>query len=119
MRIKLLLFFSIFFISPVVLAQKYSKDKKKFVKEFQKSLAEYGRGEFNDFSKKEFPQLLFNDQVFNEKKFLKMVEICNQIEQKKLKAYPDVYNYVYSLSSLLKTKKSLSVTKLVIDYNVQ
>ena len=33
MRIKPLLFFSIFFISPVVLAQKYSKDKKKFVKE--------------------------------------------------------------------------------------
>jgi len=106
MRIKLLLFFSIFFISPVVLAQKYSKDKKKFIKEFQKSLAEYGRGEFNDFSKKEFPELLFNDQVFNEKKFLKMVEICNQIEQKKLKAYPDVYNYVYSISSFLKTKKS-------------
>ncbi len=110
-----------------VYAQNYSNDREKFVKEFQKSLSEYGKGEYQDFSKKEFPQLLLETNEFPEKYFSRMVETCNLMETKKLKPFPTIYNYVFSVSALVLDKQPEesyiawhnSVDKLLSSRNVK
>ncbi len=87
-------------------SQSYSNDKEKFVKEFQKTLTEYGRGEFREFAKEELPLLLLESNEFSSSYFSKMVETCNLMEVKKIKPYPEIYNYVYSVSSFVKKKQS-------------
>ena len=118
MRLKILLTLVILMTSSMAMSQTYSNDKYKFVKEFQKSLSGYGKGEFHDFVKKEFPDLLLESTDFPDSYFSKMVETCNKIEFKKLKTYPDVYNYVYSVSAFVKknqTAKSYNAWHSSID----
>ena len=50
-------------------SQTYSNNREKFVKEFQKALNEYGKGEFHDFAKKEFPVLLLETSDFPDNYF--------------------------------------------------
>ncbi len=108
-------------------AQTYSNDREKFVKEFQKALSEYGKGEFHDFAKKEFPVLLLETSDFPDRYFTKMVETCNLMETKRLKPYPEIYNYVFSVSSFVKGKQSdasydawhSSVDKFLASRNVR
>ena len=114
----------LFFIS---FSQSYTNDREKFVKEFQKALSEYGRGEFHEFSKKELPQLLLETSDFSDKYFLKMVETCNLMESKKIKPYPSIYNYVFSVSAFVKNNQTeenyiawhSSVDKLLKSRNVK
>jgi hypothetical protein len=84
----------------------YSNDKEKFVKEFQKSLTDYGKGDFHDFSKNVFPVLLLESGTFPDAYFQRMVETCNLIISRRLNPYPEVYNYVFSVSALVKGKQS-------------
>ena len=86
--------------------QTYSANREKFVKEFQKVLSEYGGGDYMDFAKKELPVLLLETTDFPENYFTKMVETCNLMETKRLKAYPEIYNYVFSVSAFVKGKQS-------------
>lgn len=89
-------------------SQSYPNTREKFVKEFQKKLNEYGRGEFKAFAREELPQLLLESSDFPDSYFNKMVETCNLAESKRMNVYPEVYNYVYSLTSLVKGKQSES-----------
>ncbi len=124
---KLLLTGIITFLATISFSQSYSNDREKFVKEFQKALSEYGRGEFQDFSKKELPQQLLETSEFPDNYFTKMVEVCNLMESKKIKPYPTIYNYVFSVSSFVKNKQSNesynawhnSVDKLLKSRNVK
>ena len=84
----------------------YSSNKEKFVKEFQKTLSEYGKGDYQEFAKKKFPGLLLETNTFSDAHFSKMVQTCNFMVTKKLKPYPAIYNYVFSMSSLLESKQS-------------
>ena len=108
-------------------SQTYSNNREKFVKEFQKALNEYGKGEFHDFAKKEFPVLLLETSDFPDNYFAKMVETCNLMETKRLDPYPEIYNYVFSVSSFVKGKQSnesynawhSSIDKLLDSRNVK
>ena len=84
----------------------YSANKEKFVKEFQKALSEYGKGDYQDFAKKKFPTLMLESNTFSTAHFSKLVETCNFMVTKKLKPYPAIYNYVFSMTSLLESKQS-------------
>jgi hypothetical protein len=105
----------------------FSADREKFVKEFQKILTEYGKGEYQDFAKKTLPLALLESQDFSEKSFTRMVETCNLMITKKLSPYPEVYNYVYSVYSLTVGKQSetsfnawhSSVDKMLDNRNVK
>lgn len=105
----------------------FSTDREKFVKEFQKILTEYGKGEYQDFAKKTLPLSLLETQDFSEKTFSRMVETCNLMITKKLSPYPEVYNYVYSVYSLSSGKQSeesfnawhSSVDKMLDNRNVK
>lgn len=105
----------------------FSTDREKFVKEFQKVLIEYGKGEYQDFAKKTLPGSLLETQDMSEKTFGRMVETCNLMITKKLSPYPEVYNYVYSVYSLSVGKQSEtsfnawhgSVDKMLDNRNVK
>ena len=47
----------------------FSTDREKFIKEFQKVLTEYGKGEYQDFAKKTLPLYLLETQDMSEKTF--------------------------------------------------
>ena len=108
-------------------AQTFSVNREKFVKEFQASLTEFGKGEFHDFTKKTLPQMLLESGAFPEAYFTKMVETCNLMVTKKLKPYPEIYQYVFSVASLIKGKQSTtsfqawhsSIDKLLDNKNIK
>jgi hypothetical protein len=87
-------------------SQSFPGDRAKFVKEFERQLTEYGKGEFRDFAKAELPALLLEGTSFSDEYFTRMVQTCNAFEAKKLKVYPEIYNYVYSVAQFVKTKFS-------------
>tara|TARA_B110000285_G_scaffold40457_1_gene44254 strand:+ start:1726 stop:6309 length:4584 start_codon:yes stop_codon:yes gene_type:complete len=93
-------------VSNLSWGQSYSNNKEKFIKEFQKVLIEYGRGESRNFAKNELPALLLESNNFSSEYFSRMVETCNKMEVKKIKPYPGIYNYVYSVSGFVKNKQS-------------
>jgi len=76
----------------------FSDDKLKFGKEFQKALGEYGNKTSIDFVKDQLIALLETNKLSDDR-FKKMVETSNLMMGKNMSAYPDVYNYVYSLTS--------------------
>jgi len=87
-------------------SQSFPNSKEKFVKEFEKQLNEYGKGEFRDFAKKEFPLLLLETSNFPDEYFNRLVATCNLFESKRIKVYPEIYNYVYSVSQFVQTGQS-------------
>lgn len=87
-------------------SQSFPNNRDKFVKEFERQLNEYGKGEFRDFAKDELPNLLLETSNFPDEYFNRMVETCNAFESKRLKVYPDIYNYVYSVAQFVQTKQS-------------
>ena len=86
-------------------AQSYSSSREKFTKDFQKLLSEYGKSDVNDFIKKEFTPMILETTNFSDEYFNKMVETCNLMEAKRLKTYPEIYNYVFSVFSFVKAKQ--------------
>lgn len=87
-------------------SQSFPGDRAKFVKEFERQLTEYGKGEFRDFAKTELPALLLEGSSFSDEYFNRMVQTCNAFEVKRLKVYPEIYNYVYSVAQFVQTKQS-------------
>jgi hypothetical protein len=122
-----LIVFFMLALASVSFSQSYPTNREGFVKAFQKSLSEYGKGEFHDFAKKDFPLMLLETSDFPEAFFTKMVETCNLMETKKLKPYPEIYNYVFSVYSLAKGKQSAtsfnawhsSIDKLLDNRNIK
>lgn len=93
------------FLSCAAFAQTYSNNRDKFVKEFQKVLSEFGAGNYQEFAKKELPVILLESNEVPDAYFTRMVETCNLLETKRFKAYPEIYNYVFSVVSLVKAKQ--------------
>jgi hypothetical protein len=111
----------------IAISQMYPEDREKFVKEFQKAMTEYGRGEFLTFAKKELEPMLLESSSFPDSYFKKMVSTCNLLLEKRMKQYPEVYNYVFSVYSFVKGKQSnesylawhSSIDKLLDSRNVK
>lgn len=99
-------FICFLFTSFLFFAQSYPNNREKFVKDFQRMMSESGTAQKAEFVKKELGPLLLQSTEFPESYFTKMVETCNLMESKKLKASPEIYNYVYSVYSFVKRKQS-------------
>ena len=107
LKVISLLVYSLFMTS-ILFGQSFSYDKEKFTKEFEKSLNDFGKGEFRDFAKKDLPYLLLETSEFPNDYFQKMVSTCNLMETKRMQPYPEIYNYVFSVYSLIKGKQTTS-----------
>ena len=127
MVLKRLVLFCGLMCSFVSFSQTFSNNREKFTKEFQKSLIDFGKGEFHDFAKKTLPFILLETTFFPDTYFTKMVETCNLMETKKMSPYPEIYQYVFSVYSLVNAKQSnasfqawqSSVDKLLDKSNVK
>ena len=110
-----------------VFSQSFTPNREKFAKEFEKSLAEYGKGEYHDFAKKVLPESLLESSDFTDKVFNKLIETANIMLTKKLSPYPEIYNYVFSVYSLVHAKQSetsfyawhASVDKMLDSKNIK
>ncbi len=101
---------SLLFIATVFsgFGQAYSSDRAKFIKEFQSALTPYGKGEHSKFIKEELTVILLQSSEFPDRYFTNMITTCNALATKRFDTYPDIYNYVYSVYSLVKNKQSES-----------
>lgn len=89
-------------------AQNFPSDREKFIKQFEKVLSTFIVKEQKDFIKDELSPMLLETKDFSDSYFKKMVETCNTMETKRLKYFPDIYNYVFSVYSFVKNKQPAS-----------
>lgn len=84
----------------------FSPARDKFVKEFAKYLAAYD-GQLSRQFMKDLEPVILNGTI-PEDYFKRMVATCNLMDSKKLKAFPEVYNYVFSVYSFVVNKQPQS-----------
>jgi len=124
---KLSLFIVVCMLCSTSFGQAYSFYRDKFVKDFEKAISENGSGESQDFAKKILPKMLLETSEFPDEYFQKMAGTCNVMTDKRIHPYPEIYNYVYSVYSLVKGKQSTasytafqgSIDKLLESKNVK
>lgn len=101
-----LVFSSVLLIVGVTFGQGFSTEREKFVKEFHKTLSDYGQGDHNEFTKKKLPEMLLEGSNFSDALFKRMIATSDLILEKKLKPYPELYDYVFSMYALVNSKQS-------------
>ncbi len=107
--------------------QSYPADKEKFVKTLQGLTNDYLTKEQREFMNDKFQPALVKLNTFPDKYFNIMVANANAMEAKKLKAYPDIFNYVFSVYSFVENKQpeasftawQASIDKLLEAKNVK
>jgi hypothetical protein len=101
---QLLLFLVLFFVG-FSFSQTLSSDREKFVKEFDKLMRESTSNDLKSFTQGQLGFLLLETSDFPEDYFSKMVLTANKMIEKRMKPYPDVYSYVFSVYTLAKQKQ--------------
>ena len=97
---KKYLFVIITILTVFGVSAQFSEDKSKFAKEFQKAVSSYGNGPFMDFVRGDFSEMMEQSNLPDDY-FKKMVNVANKMTEKRMSAYPFIYNYVYSVSSFV------------------
>lgn len=85
--------------------QSYPEDREKFVKALMGTTSDYLNGEQKSFLKKEFNAALVEARSIPDSYFKQMVATCNLMESKRLKPFPEIYNYVFSVYSFVQNKQ--------------
>jgi hypothetical protein len=89
-------------------SQSYPDNREKFIKTFSTNVTDYLENDQKEFLKKEFTLALMNPSEFPDSYFQQMVLTCNLMESKRLKVYPEIFNYVFSVYSFVKNKQPQS-----------
>ena len=95
----------------------FTVDREKYIKDLQSTFSDFGKGDYNNLTKKQLPEL-FESGAISEQSFVKLVATSNLILEKKLKPYPELYNYVFSVVSLFKNEqndKSFQAWHVAVD----
>ena len=95
------IFLVFFFFIGVSIAQPFSTDREKFAKEVSKYISLSENPEVRNFIKNLEKFMLLE---IPQDRFMRMVETCNKIVEKKLKAQPDFYNYIRCIYFIQTTK---------------
>lgn len=95
-------------VNAVAWSQSYPEDREKFVKALIANTNDYLDKKDKDFLKDEFTPALTKTMDVPDSYFKQMVATCNLMESKRLKPYPDIYKYVYSVYSFVKNKQPQS-----------
>ncbi|PHR42574.1 MAG: hypothetical protein COA32_17360 [Fluviicola sp.] len=101
MLLKLILFFTAATFTFNSVAQTFSNDREKFIKEFDKLMRSSTSNDLRPFVEEELTPILLGSNKFPEDYFSKMIQTSNLLIEKRLKPYPDVYNYIFSVYSLV------------------
>ena len=94
------------FSSNLIYAQTYTENRESFVKVLMNKLEVIKSETPRNFVRDELKVMLLETSDFSDEYFKRVVETCNLIESKKLSVYPEIYFYVYSVYSIIKTKQS-------------
>lgn len=85
-------------------AQTFSNNKADFAKEFDKAIRQATSENLRTFTKDQLGVMLTETNEFPDRYFEKMVNTVNTMLDKRLKIMPDVYNYVYSVYTIVDNK---------------
>lgn len=107
-RIQALLLLAVMTVFSCGYAQRFTAEKEKFVKEFQRALFEIGKGDYSDLAKKQLPKALIETNTFSTAYFTKMVETLNAMDSKKMSVFPEMYDYVLCVYTLSETKQPVT-----------
>jgi hypothetical protein len=97
-----------FFCVHIATTQTFENNREKFLKKFKKSIEENSSTNFGDFIEEELSPAILNQTVFSDNHFNRLVNTSNSIIDKRHSIFPDLYNYVFSVYSLLTNEKSKS-----------
>jgi len=86
----------------------FSNDKAKFIKELQAALATSADSDQVKFVKNDLNAMLIVRNEMPDRYFSQLVATCNTLTSKRFSVYPDIYNYVFSVYSLVLNKQSES-----------
>jgi hypothetical protein len=100
------LLLGVLFLSFIAHTQSFPDTREKFVKEYPKLMSVSATNDEMDFVKRKLTPSLIEGSTFSDAYFKKMVETANLMESKKIKYYPEIYNYVFSVYSFVNNKQS-------------
>ncbi len=92
MRFVIILFFCGFLSQSI--AQVFTADRQKFVKDIEKTLGSYITTEDLKFVEEKLNPFVLNTSAFSEDQFKKMIETSNAFYDKGLYVYPDIFYYM-------------------------
>lgn len=94
-----------FLISTVSISQTFENNREKFLKDFEKLMRSSTSNDLRPFIDNELTPMIAEPGNFPDDYFDRMISTANLMIEKRHRAYPEVYNYVYSMYSLVKTKQ--------------
>lgn len=103
---KSFLLLGLLIISFNSISQSLPSNREKFIKAFQNLVSVSATNEDMEFIKKQLAPSLLVGTDFSEARFTKMVETANLMESKKIRYYPEIYNYVFSVYSFVADKQT-------------
>ncbi len=123
---NVLLAFGFLLIALTSFGQSFPNNREKFLKDFPKLISVSATNENMDFIKNKLTPALLVGKDFSEAHFTKMIETANLMESKRIKFYPEIYDYVFSVYSFVANKQSMesfnswhiSVDKMLDGRNV-
>lgn len=101
MRNLLILFILVLSVQ-VSWSQTFKNDREKFIKDFDKLMRSSTSTDLSDFIDTKLTPMIANPGNFPDDYFERMISTSNLMLEKRHRAYPDLYNYVYSMYSLVK-----------------
>ncbi len=102
------LFFILSVVVSEVSAQTFPSDRTKFAKQLLTVTQQSATQKDQEFIKNVLSPYLLSEANMSNDVFNKMVETCNLMDTKKLRFYPDTYQYVYVMYIMSKNKVSQS-----------
>jgi len=90
-----------------VMGQSLPNDQTKFIKEYDKLVRQSTSEDLKVFIYEELEPML-NSGQFPDEYFSKMVSTANSMMEKRMKVFPDVQNYIFSMYSLVKENQPKS-----------
>ena len=85
--------------------QTFKNDREKFLKDFDKLMRSSTSNNLSDFIDTKLTPMIAQPGNFPDDYFERMISTANLMLEKRHRAYPEVYNYVYSVYSLVHRKQ--------------
>jgi hypothetical protein len=102
---KNLLLIIVLLVAGHTFAQTFSKDRERFSRELERAMKQHTSANLNAFTREELYVVLNETDLMSDAYFERMIETCNLMVEKRLKPYPEVYNYVYSMMTIVIDKQ--------------
>lgn len=103
---KIVLSFIVLHICVVLYGQTFSDDRTRFIREFERTMRQSGAENMRSFVREEFGPFLLESNQFSNQRFQQMISTSNAMIEKRVKVYPEVYNYIISVYTLVKDQQS-------------